>query len=105
MVFGKYDCKAHLEDSSDSMIKGKVHNPHTTYISHIYIGKPLLTVMKFIQDLFGFVLKYIQKDIKDKYLFQLHNKNSRDSSLHYTPFFFYFRESQGIPGNFWYIVK
>ena len=44
-----------------------------------------------------FVLKYIQNDIKDKYQFQLHNKNSRDSSLHYTPFLFYFREFPGIP--------
>ena len=42
------------------------------------------------------VLKYIQNDIKDKYLFQLHNENSRDSSLHYTPFLFYFREFPGI---------
>ena len=51
-------------------------------------------------DLFCFVLKFIQNDIKDKYLFQLHNKNSRDSSLHYTPFLFYFREFPGIPWGF-----
>ena len=39
MDFGKYDCKAILEDS---MLKGKVHNPQTTYISHIYIWSPLI---------------------------------------------------------------
>ena len=47
-----------------------------------------------------FVLKYIQNDIKDKYPFQLHNKNSIDSSLHYTPLLFYFREFPGIPWGF-----
>ena len=35
------------------------------------------------------VLKYIQNDIKDKYMVSLHNKNSRDSSLHYISFLFH----------------
>ena len=43
--------------------------------------------------------------MKDKYLFQLHNKNSRDSSLHYTPFLFYFRELPGIPWGFPITIK
>ena len=42
------------------------------------------------------VLKYIQNDIKDKYLVSLHNKNSRDSSLHYIAFFFHLGDSMGF---------
>ena len=40
-------------------------------------------------------LKYIQNDIKDKYLVLLHSiKNNRDSSLHYNISFLY----RGFPG-------
>ena len=40
---------------------------------------------------------YIQNDIKDNSVYQLQNKNSRDISLRYLAFLFYFR---GFPGDF-----
>ena len=43
------------------------------------------------------MLKFIQNDIKDKNLVSLHNKNSRDSSLHYIAFLFYLGDSLGFP--------
>ena len=42
------------------------------------------------------IFKYVQNHIKDKYLVSLYNDNSRDSSLHYIAFLFYFR---GLPGD------
>ena len=40
MDFGKYDYNALLQDI---MLKDKAHKTHTTYISHIYVGNPLIT--------------------------------------------------------------
>ena len=45
-----------------------------------------------------FILKYIQNDIKDKYLYSFHDKNSRHSSLHYKALLSYFTE---FSGNLW----
>ena len=90
MYFGKYDCNAPLQDV---MLKDKVHDTHTAYIAHIYTGNPLIADSFY----FCFVLKYIQNCIKGKYLFSFHNKNARDSSLHYITFLFYFRAFPGIP--------
>ena len=41
MDFGNYNCKAHLQDI---VLKDKAHDTHATYIDHIYIGNPLITV-------------------------------------------------------------
>ena len=45
------------------------------------------------------MLKYIQKDIKDKYLVSLHKTNYRESSLHYIAFLFHLGDSWGFPGD------
>ena len=45
-----------------------------------------------------FILRYIQNDIKDKYLYSFHNKISRHSSLHYKALLSYFTE---FSGNLW----
>ena len=47
-----------------------------------------------------FVLKYTEKDMKNKYVYSLHNKNSRNASLNYIAFLFYSGDSPGIPWGF-----
>ena len=48
-----------------------------------------------------FVFKYTENDMKDNNVYSLHNKNSRDDSLRYIAFLFYYsgfpRDSLGIP--------
>ena len=51
----------------------------------------------YVFKIFLFVVKYMQNDIKDKYLVLLHNKNFGDSSQHFMTFLFYFRGYPGIP--------
>ena len=47
-----------------------------------------------------FLYKYTENDMKDKYVYSLHNKNSRNASLNYIAFLFYSGDSLGIPWEF-----
>ena len=47
-----------------------------------------------------FVLKYTENYMKDKYVYSLHNKNSRNASLNYIAFLFSSGDSLGIPWGF-----
>ena len=44
-----------------------------------------------------FVLKYTENDMKDKYVYSLHNKNFRNVTLYYIAFLSYSGDSLGIP--------
>ena len=41
MDFGKYNYIAQLQDF---FVKDRAHDTYATYIAHIYIGNPLITV-------------------------------------------------------------
>ena len=100
------------------MFKDKGHDTHTTQMTHIYTGNPLMTVHfeegnmnkyripnNIYLKYFCFVLRYIKKDIKDKYVYSLYNKNYGNTSLHYTAFLFYFRGFPVIPCYYRLYIK
>ena len=78
----KYNCNALLQDIGSNSQYLHWESPNNSSYSRRETSTNIEFLIICISDKRKHVLKYIQYDIKEKYLVSLHDKNLRDSSLH-----------------------